>query len=35
MFDQVEDKKGGQNWIMLGSLAAFAALLVAGYLMIT
>ena len=34
MFDQVEDKKAGLNWTMLGSLAAFAALLVAGYFMI-
>ncbi len=35
MFDQVEEKKGGQTWIVLGGLAAFAALLAAGYMMIT
>lgn len=35
MFDQVEEKRAGMNWTMLGGLAAFGALLVAGYFMIT
>ena len=35
MFDAVEERKGGMPWVLLGSLAAFGALLAAGYLMIT
>lgn len=35
MFDAVEERKGGVPWVLLGSLAAFGALLAAGYLMIT
>ncbi len=35
MFDQVEEKKSGQSWIVLGGLAAFAGLLAAGYMMIS
>ena len=34
MFDQVAEKKSGPNWIMLGGLAAFVGLLMAGYVMI-
>ncbi len=34
MFDAVEEKKGGVPWGIVGGLAAFAALLVAGYFMI-
>lgn len=35
MFDAVEERKGGVPWVLLGSVAAFGALLAAGYLMIT
>jgi|GEM_PF-2057766 len=34
MFDQVEEKTGGMPWVALGGIAAFAALLAAGYLLI-
>jgi hypothetical protein len=35
MFDAVEERKGGVPWGILGGLAAFAALLAAGYFIIT
>ena len=35
MFDAVEEKKGGMPWTIVGGLAAFVALLAAGYFMIT
>jgi hypothetical protein len=35
MFDQVEDKSGAKPWGILGGLLAFAAILAAGYYMIT
>ncbi len=35
MFDAVDGKQGGMPWGMLGGLVAFAALLVAGYYIIT
>lgn len=35
MFEAVEERKGGIPWVILGGLAAFAALLGAGYVMIT
>lgn len=34
MFDAVEERKGGVPWGILGGLAAFGALLVAGYFMV-
>ncbi len=35
MFDAVEERKGGMPWVIVGGLAAFVALLGAGYYMIT
>lgn len=35
MFSQVGEKGGGMPWGILGGILGFAALLVAGYLMIT
>jgi hypothetical protein len=35
MFDAVEERKGGVPWGILGGLAAFAALLAAGYFIIS
>ena len=35
MFEAVEERKGGIPWVIVGGLAAFGALLAAGYLMIT
>lgn len=35
MFDAVEERKGGIPWVIIGGLAAFGALLGAGYFMIT
>lgn len=35
MFDAVEEKKGGIPWVLVGGVAAFGALLAAGYLMIS
>jgi len=34
MFDQVEEKSGGFGWAVLGGIAAFAALLAAGYFLV-
>ena len=34
MFDQVDEKTGGVPWTALGAIAALAALLAAGYMMI-
>lgn len=35
MFDQVEDQHQKSPWGMLGGLLAFAALLVAGYFLVS